>query len=161
MKFDAKVLQREMDLAADELERSGYLDLAARVDQYNAMLLTAKKEDLASLHRGLSRIQAEYEQRAKQDQKKEAASPEATKAQHAVMQARRASIKRKLAMKRFLREKMAQKKQAGKKVEVRKEAAEENPMRKRLAEKVAEAEKQLAAAKNRTERLKRIHDNLK
>jgi hypothetical protein len=160
MKFDAKVLQREMDLAAEELERAGYLDLAARVDQYNAMLLTAKKEDLASLHRGLSRIQVEYEQRAKQDQKQEV-RPEAAKAQHAVLQARRASIKRKLAMRRFLREKMAQKKQAGKKVDVRKAATVETSMQKKLAEKVVEAEKTLAVAKNRIERLKRIQDNLK
>ncbi len=73
MKFDAKILQREMDLAAEELEKAGYLDLAARVDQYSILLATAKKEDLANLHRGLSRVQAEYEQREKQAPKEEPA----------------------------------------------------------------------------------------
>jgi hypothetical protein len=64
-------------------------------------------------------------------------------------------------MRRFLREKMAQKKQAGKKVDVRKAATVETSMQKKLAEKVVEAEKTLAVAKNRIERLKRIQDNLK
>lgn len=158
MKFDAKVLQREMDLAAEELEKAGYLDLAARVDQYSILLATAKKEDLANLHRGLSRVQAEYEQREKQAPKQEPA-PEAVKAQHAVMQARRASIRRKLAMKRYLREKMAQKKKAEKKVEMRK--SEESPLKQKLAEKISEAETQLTAAKNRAERLRRIQENTK
>lgn len=158
MKFDAKVLQREMDLAAEELEKAGYLDLAARVDQYSIMLATAKKEDLTNLHRGLSRVQVEYEQREKQACKKEPA-PSAAKAQHAVMQARRASIRRKLAMKRYLREKMAQKRKAEKKVVMRK--SEESPLKQKLAEKISEAETQLTAAKNRAERLRRIQENTK
>jgi len=156
MKFDAKVLQREMDLAAEELEKAGYLDLAARVDQYSILLATAKKEDLANLYRGLSRVQVEYEQRENQAPKPALAN---AKAQHAVLQARRASIRRKLAMKRYLREKMAQKKKAGKKVEVRK--SEDNPLKQKLAEKISEAETQLTAAKNRAGRLRRIQENMK
>lgn len=156
MKFDAKVLQREMDLAAEELEKAGYLDLAARVDQYSILLVTAKKEDLANLYRGLSRVQVEYEQRENQAPKSVLAN---AKAQHAVLQARRASIRRKLAMKRYLREKMAQKKKAGKKVEVRK--SEDSPLKQKLAEKISEAETQLTAAKNRAGRLRRIQENMK
>lgn len=162
MKFNAQALQREMDLAAEELERAGHLDLAERVDRYNAVLLSASKKDLPQIHRGLSRIQAEYEQRMNQAGKKEAApSADAAKAQHAVMQARRASIRRKLALKRFLREKAAQRKKASEKVATLRETKEETPMRKRLTEKLAEAEKQLTASKNRVDRLKRINQHLK
>lgn len=164
MKFDAKALQREMDLAAEELERAGHLDLATRVDRYNALLLTADKKDLPQIHRGLSRIQAEYEQRMKATEKKEQSpSVDAAKAQHAVLQARRASIRRKLALKRYLREKAAQRKKGSEKVATLRE--EVSPLRKQAGEKImerlAEAEKELAASQGRVERLKRISDSLK
>jgi hypothetical protein len=162
MKFDARVLQREMDLAAEELERTGYLDLAERVDRYNALIPSASKKDLPQIHRGLSRIQAEFEQRMNRTAKKEAApSADATKAQHAVLQARRASIRRKLALTRFLREKAAQRKKASEKVATLRETKGESPLRKQVIERLSEAEKQLTAFKNRVERLQRINARLK
>jgi hypothetical protein len=162
MKFNAQALQREMDLAAEELEHAGHLDLAERVDRYNALLLSASKKDLPQIHRGLSRIQAEYEQRMSKTAKQEnSSSADATKAQHAVLQARRASIRRKLALKRFLREKAAQRKKASEKVATLRETKSESPMRKQLIEKLADAQKQFTATKNRVDRLKRINERLK
>lgn len=159
MALDRTALQHELDLAAEELDKAGHQDLADRVDQYSEMLVQAKDEDIAKIHRGLSRVQMEFEQRnrkeAKEDQKTE-------KAQNAVLHARRASIRRKIAIKRLLREKAAAKKRGAKKVDALKETPkEESPLKSRLTQRIAEAEKEAMIANHRVARLRRIQKEMK
>lgn len=166
MSLDRKALQRELDLAADELDKTGFTDLADRVDQYSELLVTAKAEQVPQIHRGLSRIQMEYEQRVKKVAKEAEPKGDAAKARHAVLSARRASIRRKIAVKRFLRQKAAQKKKANKKVdaltETKKDAKlEESPLKSRLNQRISEAEKSLTEAQHRVARLHRIQEQMK
>jgi hypothetical protein len=158
--INRNALRHELDLAAEELDKSGHKDLADRVDQYSEMLMEAKDADVEKIHRGLSRIQAEYEQRNKKEAKEEEVKD--TKAQNAVLHARRASIRRRIAVKRLLRERTAAKKKEAKKVEALKETKkEESPIKARVNERVAEAEKELVCAQHRVARLRRIQKEIK
>jgi uncharacterized protein YjcR len=159
MALDKRALQHELDLAAEELDKAGHKDLADRVDQYSEMLVNASEKEIPRIHRGLSRVQAEFEQRAKKSEK---IDPKVAKAQNAVMSARRASIKRKIAIKRLLRERAAKRKQETKKVEALKvQPKEESPLKSRLTERIADAEKELKVATHRVDRLRRIQKQMK
>jgi len=160
MSLDRNALQHELDLAAEELDKAGHKDLADRVDQYSELLVQAKEKDVPQIHRGLSRVQMEYEQRTKREAAKQ--DPKAAKAQNAVMSARRASIKRKIAVKRLLRERAANRKKETKKIEALKETKkEESPLKARLSQRISEAEKEFAIAKHRVARLRRIQTEMK
>lgn len=64
MKFDKKALQRELDLAAEELEKVGYSDLALKVDKYNSFLMEgATKKHIPAIRRSLARITREAKRR--------------------------------------------------------------------------------------------------
>lgn len=63
--INKKAVQKELDLAAEELERHGYVDLANRVDQYASLIMKANKDtDLQELRRGIERVQREAKRRS-------------------------------------------------------------------------------------------------
>jgi hypothetical protein len=163
MALDKKALQRELDIAAEELDKAGFAELADRVDQYSIMLMHASEKQLPQIHRGLSRIQSDYERLAAKKASEQDVKGAAAKAQNAVMSARRASLRRKIAIKRFLREKAAERKKASKKVEAIKETPkeDESPLKVRLHERIAEAKKELSQVQNRVDRLNRIREAIK
>ncbi len=161
MALNRRALQRELDLAADELDRVGYKDLADRVDRYSEMLMAAKASDIPIIHRGLSRIQYEYENRVKKEAREEITG-RALKAQNAVLSARRSSIQRKIAIKRLLRERAAQREKNQKKVEARSATTKVNsPMKARLAQRIVDAQQEMSAAEHRLARLQSIQNEMK
>jgi hypothetical protein len=158
MALNRNALQHELDLAAEELDRIGQTDLADKVDRYSTMLGSAKDADIPMIHRGLCRIQAEYERRTSKKQKPK---PAAIKAQAAVLSARRSSIQRKIAIKRLLRERAAVREKQSKKIQAVTQATkQESPVKNRLHQRISQAEKEVQAAKHRVDRLRRIQSRL-
>ena len=59
MKFDRIASQDQLDLAASELEKAGFADLAEKVDYYANRLMKATASEIPLVKRALSRIQQE------------------------------------------------------------------------------------------------------
>jgi len=109
-KLDKGAVCRELDFAAEKLERLGFTDLSQKVDYYSDKIRAAKDEDIPSIYRALSRIQKEHDRRTVSD-------PSALKAKHATERARREPDKRGLLIARKLREKDAELKKAHQEIE--------------------------------------------
>ncbi len=56
MKFDKAAVQKELDIAADHLERAGQTALATKVDYYAARLMKASAGEIPLLQRAIKRI---------------------------------------------------------------------------------------------------------
>ena len=108
MKFDRQAMQGQLDLAADELEKAGFADLAEKVDYYNDRLLQANLSEIPLIKRALSRVQIEAKKRLK------AISTEKKpdKGKEAVLKARRSSESRKETLRRRLKTIAANRKKA-------------------------------------------------
>lgn len=66
MWFNKKAVERELDLAAEELDKFGYKDLADKVDYYNERLMEVKSnKEIPAIRRGLKRIENEASRRQK------------------------------------------------------------------------------------------------
>lgn len=63
--MDKTAVQHSLDLAADELERLGYMDLATHVDGYAHKLMAAEGKDIPSIYRALRNICVEAERRGR------------------------------------------------------------------------------------------------
>jgi len=64
MYFNKKAVEKELDLAAEELESFGYVDLADKVDYYNERLMAVKSsKELPIIRRALKRIESEASRR--------------------------------------------------------------------------------------------------
>jgi hypothetical protein len=128
MKFNKDAVQKELDLAAHELEKAGHKDLAERVDYYGDRLMKVTAGEVPLLRRALSRVLDEAKRRMQGAKQQPSAA--ATKAHHAVARSRRASDPRKEALKRKLMEIAAKRKQAARRLEslrARREARSEDP----------------------------------
>lgn len=64
MRFNKKALQRQLDLAAQELEDKGYSDLADQVDKTNEKLMHASPEEIPAIRARLTKINAEADRRS-------------------------------------------------------------------------------------------------
>lgn len=64
MRFNKKALQRQLDLAAQELEDKGYTDLAKGVDEANEKLMKASPEEIPAIRARLSKINSEADRRS-------------------------------------------------------------------------------------------------
>jgi hypothetical protein len=121
MGISIKSAQRQLDLAAEELECAGHPDLAEKVDYYNARMAQASKGEVELIKRALSRIQIEAKRRMKKDAKKDV--PEKSKkARAAVLKARRASEVRKEALRKKLLDIAAKRKRTAQRLEKLREA---------------------------------------
>ena len=70
MWFNRKAIEKELDQAAEELDKFGYKDLADKVDYYNERLMAVKSsKDIPIIRRELQRIENEASRR--QNGKKE------------------------------------------------------------------------------------------
>lgn len=65
--LNLKAVQKELDLAAEELEKQGHKDLATKVDFYNDRLQRAASKEIPLIRRALQRIQIESARRARKD----------------------------------------------------------------------------------------------
>lgn len=64
MWFNKKAVEKELDLASEELEGFGYVDLADKVDYYNERLMEVKSnKELPVIRRALQRIEHEASRR--------------------------------------------------------------------------------------------------
>jgi len=63
MRFNKKALQRQLDLAAQELEDKGYVDLAKHVDETNKALMEATPESVPAIRAKLTKINMEADRR--------------------------------------------------------------------------------------------------
>ena len=64
MWFNKKAVEKELDLAAEELEKFGYVDLADKVDYYNERLMEVKSsKEIPIIRRSLQRIEHEAARR--------------------------------------------------------------------------------------------------
>ena len=101
MWFNKKAVEKELDLAAEELEKFGYVDLADKVDYYNERLMTVKSsKEIPVIRRSLQRI--EHEASRRQGGKKESKTIDKRKLAELKKKARertlaKASKKRKVA----------------------------------------------------------------
>jgi hypothetical protein len=116
MGITIKSAQRQLDLAAEELEQAGHPDLAEKVDYYNSRLASAAKGEIPLIKRALSRIQIEAKKRMKKDAQKDKPEKE-KKAAAATLKARRSSDKRKEALRKKLREIAARRKRTASRLE--------------------------------------------
>ena len=103
MKFNKTAVQKELDMAAEELEKAGHADLAGKVDYYGGRLMTATAGEVPLLRRALSRILDEAKRRMAAVEKKEPSEAE-KKAQAATQNTRRAGDARKELFQRRLKE---------------------------------------------------------
>ena len=103
MKFNKTAVQKELDMAAEELEKAGHADLASKVDYYGGRLMTATAGEVPLLRRALSRILDEAKRRMAAVEKKEPSEAE-KKAQAATQNTRRAGDARKELFQRRLKE---------------------------------------------------------
>ena len=62
--LNRKAIQRELDLAAEELDRQGYKDLADKVDLYNTKLQRASSREIPLIRKALINVQEEADRRA-------------------------------------------------------------------------------------------------
>lgn len=90
MKFNKRAIQRELDLAAEELEKHGYIDLADKVDRYTGKLMdiTSAKE-IPIIRRALARVEREADRR--QAGNREITSRKELKSKESVRKSRRTS----------------------------------------------------------------------
>jgi hypothetical protein len=109
MRFDKRAVQRELDLAAEELERAGHFDLAEKVDYYSNRLMQASADEVPLLRRALSRINIEANRRMRY---KDEDTDKKRKARSATLKSRRSSEHRKETLRRRLKEIAARRKQA-------------------------------------------------
>jgi hypothetical protein len=116
MKFDKEAAQSQLDLAANELEKSGFADLAEKVDYYNNRLMKAGASEIPLIKRALHRIQQEAKKRLSAAQKAKPATKE-DKANAATLKSRRSSESRKETLKRRLKSIVARRKKAAEKLE--------------------------------------------
>jgi len=64
MWFNKKAVEKELDKAAEELDKFGYKDLADKVDYYNERLMAVKStKEIPRIRRGLERIENEASRR--------------------------------------------------------------------------------------------------
>jgi len=64
MWFNKKAVERELDLAAEELDKFGYKDLADKVDYYNERLMEVKSsKEIPVIRRALKRVEREASRR--------------------------------------------------------------------------------------------------
>lgn len=71
MWFNKKAVERELDLAAEELDKFGYKDLADRVDYYNERLMEVKNnKEIPAIRRSLQRVEREASRRRQGKTKK-------------------------------------------------------------------------------------------
>ena len=64
MWFNKKAVERELDLAAEELDKFGYKDLADKVDYYNERLMEVKSsKEIPAIRRSLQRVEREASRR--------------------------------------------------------------------------------------------------
>lgn len=117
MSISRKSAQRQLDIAAEELEQAGWADLAEKVDYYNNRLAAADNGEIAIIARALSRIQIEANKRMKNAARKEDKPEKEKKAHAATMKARRASENRKEALRKKLREIAARRKRTANRLE--------------------------------------------
>jgi hypothetical protein len=116
MKFNKTAVQKELDMAAEELEKAGHSDLAMRVDYYGDRLMAANAAEVPLLRRALSRVLDEANRRMKAVKKEE--PPEnVKKAQAATSNVRRVSDERKAVFVKRLREIAAKRQEARNKLE--------------------------------------------
>lgn len=59
-------VRRELDLAAEELDKKGFKDLADKIDFYNARLQRASAKEIPLIRRALRRVQIESSRRSNQ-----------------------------------------------------------------------------------------------
>jgi hypothetical protein len=148
MKLNKKALQKELDVAADELETLGHTDLADMVDHYNDRLMTsATVKDVNLVRRALQRIEREASRR--EDNKKEAASNvDPTEVKAAIERARKVADEKKASKEKIQEETIQERKSA--RAERLAKDKEESPIRKKVAkrakirrilEKIAELKK--------------------
>lgn len=96
MKLNKKAVQKELDLAAEELERHGYVDLAHKVDQYNKKLVTSRSEDdIPTIRAGLISVEKESQRRLRAFDRKEIPDARKEKAKNALQRARRVAERKK------------------------------------------------------------------
>ena len=116
MKFNKKAVQDQLDLAASELEKSGFADLAEKVDYYNDRLVKETASELPLIRRALQRILHVAKQRLNEAHK---AHPlKSNKARSAVLKSRRSAALRKETSKRRLKTIVAKRKKAAEKLEL-------------------------------------------
>jgi len=116
MKFDKNAARDQLDLAANELEKAGFADLAEKVDYYAARLMKATASEIPLVKRALSRIQQEAKKRLGAAQKPKAATKK-DKATAATSKSRRAGEARKATLKRRLKTIVANRKKAAERLE--------------------------------------------
>jgi hypothetical protein len=113
MKLNKQAIQKELDLAAEELEKCGYQDLAEQIDKCNSQLMQLeddKHQEITAVKRTLSRISREAERRERVKNGK--SEDEKSKEKAAIEKARRVSeVKKHLKVKRIKEEIAANKKQ--------------------------------------------------
>ena len=64
MWFNKKAVERELDLAAEELDKFGYKDLADKVDYYNERLMEVKSsKEIPVIRRALQRVEQQASRR--------------------------------------------------------------------------------------------------
>jgi len=135
MKLNKKALQKELDVAADELETLGHTDLADMVDHYNDRLMaSATVRDVNLVRRALQRIEREASRR--EDNKKEASSDvDPQEVKEAIDRARKVAEEKKAGKEKEQEEKIQERKHA--RAERLSENKEEDlsPIRARVARK--------------------------
>ena len=151
MALNRQAIQQSLDMAAQQLENVGYSDLAARVDYYNNLVMNASEKEIPIIKRALNRIKVQCDTRNRLRGKQKPTGDQ--KAEHAVLNARRASLKRQLNKNRMLRELAAQKKKASDAVTPPEMEKKEDSA---LDKRIYDAELQLEAAQQRMNRLQRI-----
>lgn len=78
MKFNKEAVRRELDLAAEDLEKQGFNDLADKVDFYNDRLMRAtSSREVDIIRRALARVEKDATARLGKDEEKKASSKEA------------------------------------------------------------------------------------
>jgi len=124
MAFNRKAVQRELDLAATELENAGQTDLAGKVDYYNNRLMQATAGEVPLIRRALSRIMEEAKRRA---QPKTGTRPvqAVQKAELATTSARRSGTARAEVLRRRLLALAAKRKQASERIAALRDSREE------------------------------------
>jgi hypothetical protein len=98
MKLNKKAIQKELDFAAEELERHGYIDLAHKIDQYNTKLMASDDEkEIPAIRAELVKVEKEAQRRLRAFDKKEVDDDaRKVKAKEALQRARRVAERKKV-----------------------------------------------------------------
>jgi uncharacterized membrane protein YqiK len=132
MAIDKTAVQKELDLAAHELEKAGHKDLADKVDYFGDRLMRATAGEVPLVRRALSRVLDEAKRRMRAAEPKDDARVE--KAKHATTQARRVSAVKKEVLRRRLLEIASKRKAAMKRLESLREGRQERSSAESLRE---------------------------